>query len=140
MNPTVAAAYTNSPAARVQSWSSCSLVGQLFNPTRRSASSEKQSLKNSCMSLVTWSCSTVWRTNTSVIFANSGRRKPSEIRGSGRPVRKNLTFGILDANRPRTDRITGPDSSSLHSSKASTMITVETLESLRGWTISCSIC
>ena len=71
----------------------------------------------------------------SVIFANSGRRKPSEIRDSGRPVRKNLTFGILDTNRPRTDRIADADSSSSHSSRASMTITVEMVDSLRGWTI-----
>ena len=75
----------------------------------------------------------------SVTPTNRGRRNPSRIRGSGRPVMKNLTFGSSDTNRPRTDRIAEAGSSSLHSSKASITITVEMVDSLSGCMISSSI-
>ena len=61
------------------------------------------------------------------------------MRGSGRPVMKNLTFGSSNTNRPRTDRIAEAGSSSLHSSKASITITVEMVDSLSGRIINLSI-
>ena len=75
----------------------------------------------------------------SVVTTNRGRRNPSRIRGSGRPVMKNLTFGSSDTNRPRTDRIAEEGSSSLHSSKASITITVEMVDFLSGCMINLSI-
>ena len=71
----------------------------------------------------------------SVASANSGRRNPPWMCGSGRPVRKNLTLGILDTNCPRTDRMAEEGSWSLHSSNASMTITVEMPDSTRGCTI-----
>ena len=88
------------------------------------------------MSLSTWLGSTSWRTNTSAASANNERRKPSRMRGSGRPVMRNLTFGISDTSCPRTERMAEAGSSSLHSSKASMMTTVEMADSRRGLTIS----
>ena len=65
-----------------------------------------------------------------------GRRNPVWIRGSGRPLRKNLVFGTLDTNRPNTDKTVEVVSSSLHSSKASiTIAVIETTDSASDRTI-----
>ena len=54
-------------------------------------------------------------------------------------MRKNLTSGIWDMNWLKTDRIAEAGSLSLHSSKASMMITVEMPDLMRGCTINLSI-
>ena len=138
-NLTVATAYTNKPAARLQRRSICSSVGQLPILGRWRAISNNSCLKNNPMSCATLLGSTSWRLNTCVAPANSGSRKPFKIRGAGRLVTRNLTVGISMKNCPRTERIAEVGSSSVHSSKASMMISVEILDSLRGWTINLCI-
>jgi hypothetical protein len=44
---------------------------------------------------------------------NNGRQKPSRMRGSGRPVMRNVTLGIPDMSCPRTEGVTKAGSSSL---------------------------
>ena len=72
----------------------------------------------------------------SVESARRGRRNPLLIRGSGRPVMKNLTFEISLTNLAKTERIADDGSSSLHSSSASITMTVEIPVSRSGSTIS----
>ena len=75
---------------------------------------------------------TPWRTKTLVDSERRGSRNPVSIRGSGLPVMKNLTSGISSTNLAKTERIADDGSSSLHSSKASITMTVETPISRRG--------
>jgi hypothetical protein len=79
------------------------------------------------------------RTKTSVNGLRSPRRKPDWMRGSGRPVMRNLTFGIPSTNRPMTERMADCGSSSTHSSNASMTMTVEMSDELRGPTINVTI-
>ena len=79
------------------------------------------------------------KTKMLVASTRRGRRNPVLIRGSGLPVMKSLTMGIRLTSRPNTERIVDDGSSSLHSSRASITITVETPADWRGSTINLSI-
>jgi hypothetical protein len=69
------------------------------------------------------------KTKTLVASLSRGRRNPVLIRDSGRPVMKNLTSGnLLNKLHPNTESITDDGSSSLHSSRASITMSVETSE------------
>ena len=86
--------------------------------------SDSRVLKNSLMSSSTEERSTSCSLRTSVMGRSDSRRNPDRIGGSGRPVIKNLTFGISSTYRDSTERMAEAGSSSLHSSRASMMMRV----------------
>ena len=107
---------------------------------RDSQMSVNRVLKNNLISSSTEERSTSWSLNTSVIGRRDCNRNPERIRGSGRPVMKNLTLVIFPMYRESTERMADAGSSSRHSSRASMIITVEIRVALKGLTMSFSIC